>query len=535
MMKKNWIDLDALYQGLPEKGFLLAEGEELKVVSYLSTKVSHRRTWGILWMALVHWMQKKEGLNEKEAATVIRQAFSNQDIFPFARDLPSIIGDDLFLRLYAKGTPVSIDLFRKIFKSLRKSHFTPPANPLYVREVLHAGNYFDIKATPPGILPKLFSSYRLRKEPILLACVQSDLDKVAEVSDPLLRKMLILSLLTFGACYRDLEGQLIYIPSIKEKGGLHLVPYSFREHLLWEGIKTISAKPLENEAEEPGLYLCQGTEIWPSQSSILGSLFANMAREGPATEPYARCWRQIHRHLKELKIKGGPHPIVAGHSMGGALATQIALYSHPLISEGYAFNPPVVEERDYQVYHRLSKRVQNKLKVYANLDDLPFWRIGAKIIGRVTVLLSAERTTYRPIHRWEILTLLPAIVKGIINLVKSFPSHQRIYPLVDQCVLVPLSSEEIRQENEERLLRPDHWTFLSRFYVVFGRFLRFRRKFRWKKKMDYLASQLEILELHEKEILETTASDEEGPSMLEEIHNQKLVIQEMLEKERKKS
>lgn len=91
--------------------------------------------------------------------------------------------------------------------------------------------------------------------------------------------------------------------------------------------------PVDPEARP--IYLCQGTEIWPSQPSVLASLLVNCAEHGSATEAYKQCRQRLHHDLTRFSIA----PYVIGHSMGGALALQIGLYSPSLIHKAYAFNP----------------------------------------------------------------------------------------------------------------------------------------------------------------------------------------------------
>lgn len=460
------------------------------------------------------------------ASSFVRQMWREEIQEPPPWDLPAIISEDGFIRYYAEGRPLTFQVFKRIWKRIIEGPFEVQQlfNPISINHNEQASQFFDVKATPPGLRPKLMRSSRIKKDPELLNQVQSDLRLIATVQDLQKRRLLSLAILAHGASYRELEGQVLCIPSFTNPEPDLLIPYAFRHHFLWEGIKTISAKPLENEYEEPGLYLCQGTEIWPSQPSTLSSLFANLGKQGSATEPYAYCWKQIHRHLRELVLEGGPLPIVAGHSMGGSLASQIALYSHPLISSAYAFNPPVVEERDYRVYHRLSREAQKKLLVFANLDDLPFWRIGSKVIGQVTLFLSAKRWKYRPVRNWELLLVAPALVKALINLVDAFPSHQSIYPLTESSLSFQLSSEEIEKENLERVLRPDHLYFFHKLHPSARALIAFTRKhFKWIKYEDYLRSQIEILKLHEEDLRDTLAIEgsEESLRSLDEIHQQK--------------
>lgn len=433
-------------------------------------------------------------------------------------DLPKILGDDGFLCRYAEGVSLTLKEFQPIWAKRGDLE-----NSIELGSTPSSFAFYGVKATPPGLLPKLFSRLRLSQDPELLRQLQSDLLQVSKMTDDKMRHRLTLAILAHGAAYRELDGQVLEIPSFQGNG---LVPYAFRHHLLWEGIKTISATPLEREMQEPGLYLCQGTEIWPSQPSILPSLFANLGKEGSATEPYARCWRQIHRHLRALTRDGGPLPIVLGHSMGGALATQIMLYSHPLIQKAAAFNPPVVEERDYELYDRLPYTAQCKLEVYANLDDFPFWRIGSKVIGNVTLFLGEFRFRYRPIRRWELFLILPVIYKVIVNLILSIPAHQNIIALQPSYLLVHLSRAELSKENARRPKRADHVQFLPYLYHPARMILRvIRSLFRWKKREEYLLSQIELLELHEHDLRDTLAI-EGGKSIQKELD------QLALEKER---
>ncbi len=439
-------------------------------------------------------------------------------------DLPSVCSDDGFLRMYADALPLSVTHFRHIWKKAHEKGEklkTQGMLPIHFGETPDWAEYYNVKATPPGLLPKFFSHFRLKKDHELLEKIRCDLARVIKMSDFDKRKFLTLAILCHGASYRELDGEVLLLPSLTNEKP---TPYAFRHHLIWEGVKTISATPLEREHTEPGLYLCQGTEIWPSQPSTLGSIYANLSKEGPGTEPYARCWRQIHSHLRARSLEGAPLPIVAGHSLGGSLATQILLYSHPMISEAFAFNPPVVEDRGYQIYHRLSLETQEKLHVFANLDDLPFWRIGSKVIGKVILFLPEERKPYRPIRKFELLLFFPALFKLYFNVVNALPSHQNIFPLYQRYLVVPLSQAEIDKENEERVERFDRLFFIPKFRKLTHFLMIFCRKcFRWKQKEEFLRSQIELIELHEQDLKDTLELEggEEIQRELEELKRQK--------------
>lgn len=438
-------------------------------------------------------------------------------------DLPLVLAKDAFLQMYAEGEPVTVGLFRKIASGTHEQS-APTLSPIHIGKTEDYARYHGVKSLPPGVKAKLSSQWRKKSDPELLLRVQSDLNNLIRIKDHEERVWLTLTILSHCAAYRELHGMLLYVPSTVEKNVL--VPYALSEHLIWEGVKTISMRPLDREHLEPGIYLCQGTEIWPSQPLMLGSIFANLSSHGSATEPYAHSWRQIHRHLRALQ-KGGKRPLVAGHSMGGALATQIALYSHPLISKAYAFNPPVVEERDFHVFHRLSERAQAKLLVYANIDDLPFWRIGSYVIGKVHLLLGEKRWKYYPFKEVERFLFLPALVKAYRNLTHLVPAHQNIVSLMRTYCVLLLSEEEIKVENLERVLRRDKISFFPKMYKVVRFLMEFtRRHFRWEKRREYLLSQLEIIELHEQDLQETlmTTGGDDISQELQELHEQKLAL-----------
>lgn len=517
------LPLESIVHSSEEKGYFLISPKKF------TSATSRRLTLGRFFEDAAQLL-KKEGWSENEARAGVREAWKMEAAGPIPWELPGIIGQDPFLCAYALGSLLPLFLVQRICLSLAKMKKGSELKPLYVRSNPLTKHFYDVKATPPGLLPKLFSKYRLKKDAELLECVQSDLDQIATYESHYYRKIMTLSILSHGAVYRELDGMILHLPSLGKKLKGKSIPYAFTHHLLWEGIKTVSARPLELETEEPGIYLCQGTEIWPSQPSSLSSLAANLGKHGPATEPYAYSWRQIHAHLRSLRRESGPHPIVIGHSLGGSFAIQIALYSNRLISEAYAFNPPGIEIRDAEVYQKMNKVAQKKINVFANLDDLPFWRIGSQIIGQVFIALTADRKTYRPIAFRDWIFIFPALIKVFWNVIEALPAHQSIYLLHPQYVLFPLSEEEISLENAERIHRPDHIQFIQRLNPTAKRLLSFsRRHFRWQKEKEYLESQIEILTLHEQDLLETLSEGgKEGQETLKEIRRQKELAQNRL-------
>lgn len=509
--------LEAFYRDIKERtrGFVVCRGGVLFWAESAKHEQINRITLGLIYQLL----------SEKRGGEWVRALF--QAVVPLSSSaLPSFIRNDRFLTLYAEGRALSVALFKQLYETTERGRELEVFLPAFrVGSTPNAARYFDIKATPPGLLAKLFTRARLSKEPELLYQVQSDLHLIGAIGDREKRIFLTYAVLSHGATYRHLEGRVLLLPSPTQRG--RMIPYRFKEHLIWEEVKTVSGVPLEEPESHPGIYLCQGTEIWPSQPSPLGTIFANLAKEGVATEPYAYAWRQIHKHLRLLKEATGSLPIVAGHSMGGALAAQIALHASPLIQKALAFNPPVVGERDYQHYKELPKKEQKKLFVYANLDDLPFWRIGEKVIGQVTIFLNGKRDRYRPIRIRERFLLIPALYKLVLNVIHTFPAHQNIYALSAHYLEVEVSQEEVELENEERLARPDHLFFFPRLHGPLRRWLNvWRRMKRGPRYVDYLKSQIEIVELHEEDLLQNPFFGSE--EKLEELQVQKRLLEKML-------
>ena len=428
------------------------------------------------------------------------------------KSLPKIIRQDGFLRDYARGKALSLDFAKKMLKS------SPESDRVEVHWNPQAEQFFDVVGAPPGFLSKFFRSVRKKKDLELARRVGSDLALISQFESVDKRRYLTLAVLCHGAVYRELEGVTLYIPSFEEKG--KLIPYKGKQHLIAEGVKTVSLFPQE---EGPGIYLCQGTEMWPSQPSMMGSMFANLGIHGAATEAYQHSWRRIHKHLRNLK-QGERLPFVAGHSMGGAMAMQIALYSHDLIALAYASNPPLPNQRDYEFYQKMQPQKQEKLRVAANLDDFAFWRIGAKVIGQVRIFLGRKRWRYYPVHRWEMVLLIPAAIKLWLNVLHAFPAHQHVIALDRSYVTVDLTAEEIAQENRERLSRFDYMRFLPSLYDPAKILMRWGRKlFGWSLRDQYLRNEIEIIALHEQELLDTRSEENstEVEFELDELRRQK--------------
>jgi pimeloyl-ACP methyl ester carboxylesterase len=511
-------------------------------------EIEEREGW-ILWKEGSYSLQKKkpnqrrknretlarvfaacvDEINEawEKASRIVRSFWIEESEPGKPKRLPCIIGEDGFMRMYALGQPLSVGLFQRIWKRLseKAGENTLQLNPLRIEWNQESSLFFDEDATPPGFLPKLFITLRLKKDKEQLTHIKQDLVRVANIADPVKRRWLTLAILSHGAAYREIEGKVLNIPSFTHEG--KLVAYRCHKHLIAEGVRTVSMVPIEAGAVP--IYLCQGTELWPSQPSMIGSIMSNFATHGSATAAYAHSWRRIHKHLRDLH--NGHFPLVAGHSMGGSLAMQIGLYSHNLIERAYAFNPPVPNERDYEFYHTMDDECKEKIAVAANLDDFAFWRIGARVIGKVTLFLGKRRWRYYPVGLWDCLLLIPALFKFYLNVRHAFPAHQNITALSENWVSVDLTQEEIERENSERASRFDYLHFFPKLYDPMNTFFAFTRKrFGWKMEAQYLRNEIEIIALHERDLIDTMTEENQEEIMreLRELHRQKEILRRQL-------
>ncbi len=465
------------------------------------------------------------GLEKSEGSRRVRALWS-QKIGPPAlhNTLPLIIREDGFLCRYALGLPVKVGEARLIWEHLNDPCEGFSLSPIYPRWNSEHIHFNNVHATPPGFLPKFSISHRLRKDRHLLALVEEDLRHLSSIQDHSRRKWLTLAVLSHAAAYRELDEKVLNIPSFFEEN--RLMTYLCKHHLIAEGVKTVSLIPQEEGA--PPIYLCQGTELWPSQPSWLGSILANFAIHGSATQAYAHSWRRIHKQLRELKV-GESRPIVSGHSMGGAMAIQIGLYSHELIDMAYAFNPPLLEHRAYEFYGWMDSALQKKIRVAANLDDFAFWRIGSRVIGKTTLFLGKKRWRYQPIGLWDCIFLVPAFVKFLLNMKRAFPAHQKVTALSESWVEFELTQEEIDKEHQDRKTRFDYLHFFPKLYDPTRILLRFvRRLFGWSLRSEFLRNEIEIIALHERDLIDTLTDENKG-----EIERQLLALARQKEALRK--
>ncbi len=485
----------------------------------------NRETLARVYLDFVRRVQKRAVW--EEASRFVRSLWIEECPPARPKTLPRIIGEDGFLRMYALGEPLPTDIYYRILDRLDEpfEEKTIELNPICVEWNKDFTHFFDEDATPPGVLAKLFTRKRLKTDKIQLDHVRHDLEQIAQLVDNDRRRFLTLAVLSHGAAYREIEGKILKIPSFFESGKLN--SYRCHKHLIAEGVRTVSVEPLHKDAVP--IYLCQGTELWPSQPSMIGSIMANFGPHGSATEAYAHSWRRIHKHLRDLH--NGHFPYVAGHSMGGSMAMQIGLYSHDLIEKSYAFNPPLPNDRDYKFYHKMDEERQKKVIVSANLDDFAFWRIGAKIIGNVTLYLSKRRWRYYPVGLWDCILIIPAFAKFILNVRHAFPAHQNIFALSENWVSFVPTQAEIEREHQERRTRFDYLRFFPKLYdpmkVMFP-FL--NRLFRWHMEAQYLRNEIEIIALHERDLIDALTDENRDviEQELRELHRQKQILRKQL-------
>ena len=514
--------LAEIFEKGERKGWILWKEERFSVQSTVpQQRRDNRETLARVFVACVDEVKT----NWEEASRFVRSLWIEEGDPGWPKSLPRIIGEDVFVRMYALGEPLSADLFHRIWKRLGSpvGDKTILLNPIRVEWNLESSHYFDEDATPPGLLPKLFIRKRLKKDKEQLDHIRQDLVRAANIEDPIRRRWLTLAILSHGAAYREIEGRVLSIPSFTQVG--KLVAYRCHKHMIGEGVRTVSMAPIEEGAVP--IYLCQGTELWPSQPTMIGSILSNFATHGSATAAYAHSWRRIHKHLRDLH--NGCLPLVAGHSMGGSLAIQIGLYSHDLIERAYAFNPPVPNVRDYDFYHTMDESRKEKIVVTANLDDFAFWRIGAKVIGNVTLFLGKRRWRYYPVSFWDCMLLIPAVVKFFLNVRHAFPAHQNIVALSENWISFFLTQEEIDKENQERPSRFDYLHFFPKFYDPMKALFQIIRKW-WRMEAQYLRNEIEIIALHERDLLDTLTDENQEEIMreLRELHRQKELLRRRL-------
>lgn len=469
-------------------------------------------------------LKEKQDAKRKDICS-LRSIFNQLLMIDRESSLPKVIKDDVFLTKYAMGSPLLMTEVRVLWNALDHAK-EMTSSQIEIHYHAEGRQYYNVNATPPGLFPKLFSLFRLKADKEMLHRVRSDLRLAANIEDNEKRMALTFALLSFSAAYRELDNQVLAIPHMSKPG--YLVPYHCRQHLIATGLKTVS---LSAGQGYPAIYLCQGTEIWPSQPYTLDSILANFAEHGSASQAYAHSWRRIHKQLRDLKEQTGSFPIVIGHSMGGSLALQIALFSHDLIASAHAYNPPAAGQRDFLFYQSLPSSIKKKCNVYANIDDPVFWQIGAQVIGNVTLFLGKQRWRYHAITKLDTIFIIPAVIKIILNIIHVFPAHQKILSLCENYVTVTLSEEELAIENKERVMRFDYLHFLPKLYHPLHAFILLIRKiFKWRLEEEFLRNEIEILALHERDLIDTETDEnrEEVKKKLISLAVQKAALQRKL-------
>ncbi len=288
------------HKEIHNRDWVIWDGEKYSTVSQKPIqRRENRETLARVFMSCTEQIEQLRSASFEQASRMVRSLWIEESEPRRPKSLPRIVGEDGFLRMYALGQPLSVELFRKIWRRLGEplEDKTIELEPFYVEWNDPEVQFHDINATPPGFLPKISSYFRLKKDKQLLRLVASDLAHVSRYESAQKRKVLSVALLSHGAAYRELDGQVLWISSFREKN--KLLAYRCKQHLIAEGVKTISLVPQTPGA--PPLYICQGTELWPSQPSVLGSILANFATHGSATEAYAHSWRRIQQTSKRIK------------------------------------------------------------------------------------------------------------------------------------------------------------------------------------------------------------------------------------------
>jgi hypothetical protein len=106
----------------------------------------------------------------------------------------------------------------------------------------------------------------------------------------------------------------------------------------------------------------------------------------------------------------------------------------------------------------------------------------------------------------------------------AFPAHQKIAALYENWVSVKLTQEEIEKENTERLTRFDYLHFFPKLYDPIKALMIQRRKiFKWRLEKNYMRNEIEILSLHEKDLIDTLTEEnkEEIEQELKLLRSQK--------------
>jgi hypothetical protein len=489
-----------------QKGWLTVTEGKWKLSAFPSKNEKERRK------ALIQFFDEIAPLSEEKEKLRAFWTGVQQEQDPF---LPEVIKRDGFLTALVKAYPLHTD-----WAAYLADHF--PEYQIKVKapivEVQNHDLYNRVRPTPNGLMAKISVRARRTADCVQIEHSLENFARLAFEQRPWMRKWQTYATLAHGSVYRELNQRELLLPDFEVKGKMIL--YHCEEHLISEGIKTVSLFP-EKGSRTNGIYLIQGTNPYPSQPQTLSSFLENFGKGGSGRGAYEHSWRLIHKHLKALvRHCGGKLVSVVGHSLGGSLGIQISLYSQVFIEESFAFNPPMPQENDRDYFYTLPESSQKKLNIFINGDDFASWRLGASLFGNVYLVLGMEPWNAMNVTKRDVGLVFPYFYKLLKNFVFTIPNHISSYLLDSHFVVVPLTDEELEIENNERQKRIDHMKFLPAMHSTLKNFFRgIRRFFSRSSERRVLQNEIELLNLQSEELF--GKSDQESLEKLREIEEKK--------------
>jgi hypothetical protein len=489
-----------------QKGWLTVKSGKWKLSPFPPKSERERKR------ALIQFFHEAAPYQEQKQQLRSFWTFSEATKDPF---LPEVIKRDGFLTALVKAHPLHTDWALYLLENF-KEH--TDKDPTLIVEAQDKPLYNRVMPTPNGLMAKLSVSARRAADREQIEHSIENFSRLAFEERPQMRKWQTYATLAHGSVYRELNQRELWLPDFEVRG--KMVHYRCEEDLISEGIKTVLLFP-EKGSRANGIYLIQGTNPYPSQPQTLASFLENFGKGGSGRGAYEHSWRRIHKHLKSLvRAADGRLVNVVGHSLGGSLSIQIALYSQAFVEENYAFNPPMPQEVDRDYFFSLPENSQKKLNIFINGDDFASWRLGACLFGNVYLVLGMEPWHALNIRKRDVSLVLPYVYKLLKNFAFTIPNHITSYLLDTHFVVIPFSEKEIAIENEERQKRIDHMKFLPTMNSSVRNFFRgVRRFFSRGSERRVLQNEIEILNMQAEEL--TGKTDKESLQKLEEIHEKR--------------
>lgn len=154
-------------------------------------------------------------------------------------------------------------------------------------------------------------------------------------------------------------------------------------------------------------------------------------------------------------------------------------------------------------------------------------------MGNVKLFFGKRRWRYYPVSFLDTVTLVPAATKFVLNLAHAFPAHQQIIPFDENYLAINLSEQEKAVENTERPTRFDYLRFFPKLYdpmrlLVTG----VRKLFGWSMTAEYLRNEIEIVMLHECDLMDSITEENRAQieRELEELRRQKEILFKKLDR-----